>query len=36
MDEDYTEIESEVKRLDKLGADAIIASDVGVINTIKK
>lgn len=36
MDEDYAEIESEVKRLDKLGADAIIASDVGVINTIKK
>ncbi len=35
MDEDYNEIESEVKRLDKLGADAIIASDVGVINTIK-
>lgn len=36
MDEDYDEIESEVKKLDKLGADAIIASDVGVINTIKK
>ena len=36
MDEDYAEIEREVKRLDKLGADAIIASDVGVINTIKK
>lgn len=36
MDEDYDEIESEVKRLDDIGADAIIASDVGVINTIKK
>lgn len=36
MDEDYDEIESEVKRLDNIGADAIIASDVGVINTIKK
>lgn len=36
MDEDYGEIESEVKRLDDIGADAIIASDVGVINTIKK
>ena len=36
MDEDYDEIKSEVKRLDDIGADAIIASDVGVINTIKK
>lgn len=36
MDEDYGEIEIEVKRLDDIGADAIIASDVGVINTIKK
>lgn len=36
MDEDYDEIESEVKRLDMLEADAIIASDVGVIDAIKK
>ncbi len=36
MDEDYEEIKTEIKKLDKLKADAIIASDVGVINTIKK
>lgn len=35
-DDDYSEIEEQVKRLDKIGADAIIASDVGVIDTIKK
>ena len=36
QDEDYEEIEKEVKRLDDIHADAIIASDVGVIDTIKK
>lgn len=35
-DEDYKEIECEIKRLDKIGADAIIASDPGVINMIKE
>lgn len=35
-DEDYKEIESEIKRLDKIGADAIIASDPGVIDMIKQ
>lgn len=35
-DEYYAEIEEEVKRLDKIGADAIIASDVGVIEKIKE
>ncbi len=35
-DEHYSEIEEEVKRLDKIGADAIIASDVGVIEKIKE
>ena len=34
-DEDYEEIENEIKRLDSIGADAIIASDVGVIQKIK-
>ena len=35
-DEDYKEIEEEIKRLDEIGADAIIAADGGIINTIKK
>lgn len=35
-DEDYVEIENEVKKLDEIGADAIIASDVGVIEKIKE
>lgn len=35
-DADYTEIEEQVKRLDKVHADAIIASDPGVIMAIKK
>lgn len=35
-DTDYEEIVEEVKRLDKVGADAIIASDPGVIDTIKE
>ena len=35
-DEHYSEIEEEVKRLNKIGADAIIASDVGVIEKIKE
>lgn len=35
-DEDYAEIEEEIKRLDEIGADAIIAADGGVINMIKK
>lgn len=35
-DEYYSEIEEEIKRLDKIGADAIIASDVGVIEKIKE
>ncbi len=35
-DEYYEEIEEEVKRLDKIGADAIIASDVGVIEKVKE
>ena len=35
-DEDYKEIEEEIKRLDKIGADAIIAADGGIINMIKK
>ena len=36
QDEDYDEIESEVKRLQEIKADAIIASDVGVIQKIKE
>ena len=36
FDEDYDEIETQVRRLDKIGADAILASDVGVIDTIRK
>ncbi|MCX8075326.1 MAG: U32 family peptidase [Clostridia bacterium] len=36
QDEDYVEIEREVIKLDKIGADAIIASDVGVIECIKR
>ena len=35
-DEHYEDIESEVKRLAAIGADAIIASDVGVIEKIKE
>jgi putative protease len=35
-DEDYEEIEREVKRLTDIKADAIIASDVGVISKIKE
>ncbi len=35
-DEDYDEIEKEVKKLSNIGADAIIASDVGVIQKIKE
>ncbi len=35
-DEDYDEIEKEVRRLDEIHADAIIASDVGVIEKIKE
>ena len=35
-DTDYEEIVEEVKRRDKVGADAIIASDPGVIDTIKE
>ena len=35
-DEYYDEIENEVKRLKEIGADAIIASDVGVIEKIKE
>lgn len=36
QDEEYAEIEEEIKRLEKYGADAIIASDVGVIEKIKE
>lgn len=36
QDEDYEEIEKEVKRLSGLKADAIIASDAGVIEKIKE
>lgn len=35
-DEDYIEIEEEIKRLDKIGADAIIVADGGIIDMIKK
>ena len=35
-DEDYEEIEREVKRLTNIKADAIIASDVGIISKIKE
>ncbi len=35
-DEDYTEIEEEIKRLDRIHADAIIAADGGIIEMIKK
>lgn len=35
-DEDYKEIEEEVKRLDGIHADAIIAADGGIIDIIKK
>lgn len=36
MDEDYDEIKEEIKRLDRIKADAIIASDIGVISMIKE
>ena len=36
FDDDYIEIENQVKMLDRIGADAILASDVGVIDTIRK
>ncbi len=35
-DADYDEIKEEIKRLEKIKADAIIASDPGVIKTIKE
>ena len=35
-DKDYEEIREEVKRLDRINADAIIASDPGVIQCIKE
>jgi len=35
-DADYTEIREEIKRLDKINADAIIASDPGIIACIKE
>lgn len=35
QDSDYEEIEEEIKRLAKVKADAIIASDVGIIEKIK-
>ena len=35
-DEYYEEIEHEIKKLEKIGADAIIASDVGIIEKIKE
>lgn len=35
-DEDYKEIEEEVKRLDEIHADAIIVADGGIIDVIKK
>lgn len=35
-DEDYKDIDEEIKKLDKIGADAIIASDGGIIERIKK
>ena len=35
-DLDYKEIEEEIRRLDRVKADAIIASDVGVIEKIKE
>ena len=36
QDEDYEEIEKDVKRLQEINADAIIASDIGVIQKIKE
>lgn len=36
QDEDYECVEEEIKKLDFVGADAIIASDVGVIEKIKE
>ncbi len=36
QDEDYEEIEKEAKKLEKLKADAVLASDPGVIECIKK
>jgi len=36
FDNDYEEIKNEINRLDKLKADAIIASDIGVISLIKR
>ena len=36
FDDDYIEIENQVKMLDRIGADAILASDVGVIDTIRR
>lgn len=35
-DEDYTEIENEIKSLNEIGADALIVSDVGIVDLIKK
>lgn len=36
QDEDYEHIEEEIKKLDFIGADAIIASDVGIVEKIKE
>ncbi len=35
-DEDYKEIEDEVKRLNEIGADALIVADGGIIEIVKK
>ena len=35
-DEDYEEIKKDIKRLEKIGADAIIASDPGIVACIKE
>lgn len=35
-DEDYKEIEKEIRRIDSLKADAIIVSDGGILNIVKK
>lgn len=35
-DEDYEHIEEEIKKLDFIGADAIIASDVGIVEKIRE
>jgi len=36
FDTDYEEIKKEIKRIDKIGADAIIVSDGGILNMVRE